>query len=381
MGLEKITAHLTEKSWLDILNKSLTYNNIHNGHTYLYVNKSGKVQEFINNKLAAKQSFKHKLTVDQIVLISRHFFGDYKKCSLDTLLQLKHTYLVIQRGTEKSWVSRFIHFFRGLGFRTSFQLIDQEILLSKDQMLTRAPQDLIVQCSEKGEFVQSLNQLETYEKNYVENKHFTAVISEFYKLESAGLDYCDQFIQRPYDKTKNLTDSIKSKTPPSLIKANEDNLPKVIKTIKELEKHSKHIKDQLLVYSLLLEVKKFYEFLEINKFLDETDLQEYKKFETDLHFSAEQLITMPGQTVNNFAEVFSSLQKETINLQKKLLGKFKDDQEHYDSLETYLKSQKVCIYFPVELTINPHRTPPLGGGRKLVNKNLKPRELFNQKAS
>jgi hypothetical protein len=64
-----------------------------------------------------------KVTIDKIIAISRQFKDFY---SVEDLTQLVASFKKMEEGSRNSWWTKIIHFFRGMGFVTTKELVQEE---------------------------------------------------------------------------------------------------------------------------------------------------------------------------------------------------------------------------------------------------------------
>jgi len=146
MRVQNIESSCTRQEWLHILEKTFEYPTIdYQGHSYIYINPKGQIDSFYTFPEAFEEQFFWKLTIDDIIFISKEVFEDYQQCPTDEIDILRHAFESMDKGgveIPSSWTSRFVHWyscfvhwFRGLGFKNTHEIIDEQLQLLIEQQI------------------------------------------------------------------------------------------------------------------------------------------------------------------------------------------------------------------------------------------------------
>lgn len=134
MRIQGIDCNCSKEDWIKVLKKTFPTPLTHEGHQYIYLNQTGNLGSFDSFTQASNNGYNWQLTVDDVICLSRDCFDSYKQNSVEEFFTLRHVYTIMSHGAQQTWWSRLIHWFRGLGFHTTYELVSQEFEKNQQQL-------------------------------------------------------------------------------------------------------------------------------------------------------------------------------------------------------------------------------------------------------
>lgn len=120
--IQGINCTVENNQWINLLRGAFP-ENIPRTH-YLYVNLTGQLSI---SPLLLFQGDLLKLRVSNIIAVSRLIFDSYRNCSESDYRTLREIYTKMIPRASNSWCSMFIHWLLGFGFRTTLDILAQEL--------------------------------------------------------------------------------------------------------------------------------------------------------------------------------------------------------------------------------------------------------------
>lgn len=198
MKLQGIDCLFTREEWLQTLEKTFDTQSIeHQGHDYIYINSQGHCESFSSQSEAIQQEYKWKLTVDDIILVSREHFNNYLSCQPSEVSTLRNVFEIMDKGAQKSWWSMLIHWWRGLGFKDTHTLVEEQLQVMMAQQIQQQYQQLLVKLEKDR---QTLNQLN--------DERFTQSYAALFDNAKKWVQVFEQNPPKTYQEWKKYEDEV-----------------------------------------------------------------------------------------------------------------------------------------------------------------------------
>lgn len=128
MKIQGINCSFNRDEWIQNINSAFIGGSVvDKGHAYLYLDKQGKCKKLPSQ--TAHQRDHWKLTIDDIIRISQQFFNDTNMWKSSETATMRDAFDIMDKGAQTSFWSRLIHWLRGLGFKTTHTLIEEQKIL------------------------------------------------------------------------------------------------------------------------------------------------------------------------------------------------------------------------------------------------------------
>ncbi len=134
MNIQGINCRCSKENWIQVLKEAFPASLAHQGHQYIYLNQKGALGSFDTFIQATDQQYNWQLTIDDIIRLSRQCFETYKQTPIEELFTIRHAYTVMKKGAQDTWWSCLIHWFRGLGFKSTQTLLNEEFDKCQQQL-------------------------------------------------------------------------------------------------------------------------------------------------------------------------------------------------------------------------------------------------------
>lgn len=354
MSIQGINCHCSKESWIKVLKNTFPIPLTHQGHQYIYLNQKGDLSTFATFTQASNQQYNWQLTIDDIIRLSRECFDTYKQNSVKELFTLQYTYTVMKKGAQDTWWSCLIHWFRGLGFKTTQALIDEELDKCQQQLNSLTQEKL-------------LSKYQEFEETRLAFGKTVARLHDE-KFKAACQDYLEKYEQEDWQRIEHC---------PTEFTSYEEwyKQEKALTDIQNLLKDWNQICEHMI---LLTEKKAQFEALihkdELQIYLDVDQAKEFIQtiddYLTDLVYTLfDQLTPHHAQDELSKMDAFSAdLEEQQAQLSKA----FEEDEENYESnlLQEVLKPRTTSNHplLPAAASLRNAALCPSSPIKKLLSK-------------
>lgn len=143
MNIQQLDTHCTKEEWLQVFEQAFGSQTSHfQDHAYIYFHAKGYLGVFSSGSKASKMQYKGKLTIDDILWVSKKYFPDYRKCSLDEFRILRHTFEFMQKGALQSCKS-CLDWLGGITSNQTPDLIEDQLCCLIEQQIQIKHQQLL----------------------------------------------------------------------------------------------------------------------------------------------------------------------------------------------------------------------------------------------
>lgn len=312
MRIQGIDCSCSKEEWIKVLKKTFPTPLTHEGHQYIYLDQTGNLSSFDSFTQASTSGYNWQLTVDDVIRLSRDCFDSYKQNSMEELFTLRHVYTIMGHGAQQTWWSRLIHWFRGLGFYTTHELVSQEF--EKNQ------QQLEILTSEK---IQS-----KYQKIEETRQKFVHIMEQLHDENFKSI--CQKYLETNEDwkRVQNCPSNFGSYADWHKQEEALGNIQLLIKEWDEICENLIPLTKKKLELEDLIHKPQLQDYLDLEDGPEKTCIQKVDEFLRDLIYEMfDPLIPHKAQeTLTKMTELKEELEQQLTEL----LKTYEEDEDNYD---------------------------------------------------
>jgi hypothetical protein len=194
--IQGITCTVAHQQWMELLRRA--FPEFAPRASYITVNNLGQL---FNSTPAELQPNQSTLRVSCIIATSRLVFASYRNCSDNEIRDLREIYTKMIPRASNSWCSMFIHLMLGFGFRTTLDLIAQELVALEISVSTRRIHQTIT--TELVTFQSNLTTMETVAQR-IHDERFINVYRTYLEAFNAWSTRFENFFQNTFEECRHI---------------------------------------------------------------------------------------------------------------------------------------------------------------------------------